>query len=179
MKNAILFSPNNIIGTCYLSALRESLIVTRKDMQHINLIEEKDYIMFLNLTAGNSLRYYIEYLKLHFDKMHSLHKVIILCREEHYSICCNIFINNKVIHDKFTMKNLKLYTMEKNSSTYSRKLTIQEKNILLLLIERKTKKQISHEYKISYKTVYTHIKNLASKLEIRNVKDLYRIICTF
>lgn len=67
----------------------------------------------------------------------------------------------------------KLKRMEKNKPSLSR-LTKTEMNILILLAEGKTSKQIGEEMFISHKTVDNHKTNISDKLELRGTHSLIK-----
>ncbi len=56
------------------------------------------------------------------------------------------------------------------------KLTVREAEVLLLVANGYTNKQIGEQFFISETTVQTHRRNLKSKLKIRNTADLVRLV---
>lgn len=61
-----------------------------------------------------------------------------------------------------------------NSTNDIEKLTKREKQILALIVQGNTGKEISDQLKISEHTTRTHRKNLLNKLKARNTSDLVR-----
>ncbi len=61
---------------------------------------------------------------------------------------------------------------QKTAQTENEGLTVREKEVLLLIAEGKTNKEISDELYISVKTVKTHVSNLLMKLEVEDRTQL-------
>lgn len=62
-----------------------------------------------------------------------------------------------------------------NSNYFIPKLTIREKEILILIVEEFTTEEIASKLFISKKTVETHRSNLIQKLGVKNVAGLVRV----
>jgi len=65
-----------------------------------------------------------------------------------------------------------LYNLPKNESTVFTVLTVREREVLQLLAEGKSTKQIASTLNLSVKTVETHRQQIMDKLEIRTVAEL-------
>ena len=65
-----------------------------------------------------------------------------------------------------------LYNMPKSESTVFNVLTVREREVLQLLAEGKSTKQIASTLNLSVKTVETHRQQIMDKLEIRTVAEL-------
>lgn len=65
-----------------------------------------------------------------------------------------------------------LYNLPKNESTVFTVLTTREREVLQLLAEGKSTKQIASTLNLSVKTVETHRQQIMDKLEIRTVAEL-------
>ncbi len=65
-----------------------------------------------------------------------------------------------------------LYNLPKNESTVFTVLTVREREVLQLLAEGKSTKQIASTLNLSVKTVETHRQQMMDKLEIRTVAEL-------
>lgn len=79
-------------------------------------------------------------------------------------------IEGKTFHSKMISN---LYEESTTNDKYSL-LTQREKQVLNLIAEGKTSKQISQNYNISKWTVDKHRSNIKEKLEIRNFADMVR-----
>ena len=64
---------------------------------------------------------------------------------------------------------------EKRIPDLIKKLTIREKEILFLIKEGMTSKEIAEKICISAKTVGRHKENIKSRLDLRHINDLYKI----
>lgn len=65
-----------------------------------------------------------------------------------------------------------LYNQSKSESTVFNVLTVREREVLQLLAEGKSTKQIASTLNLSVKTVETHRQQIMDKLEIRTVAEL-------
>lgn len=65
-----------------------------------------------------------------------------------------------------------LYNLPKSESTVFTVLTVREREVLQLLAEGKSTKQIASTLNLSVKTVETHRQQIMEKLEIRTVAEL-------
>jgi two-component system, NarL family, response regulator NreC len=65
-----------------------------------------------------------------------------------------------------------LYNLPKSESTVFNVLTVREREVLQLLAEGKSTKQIAATLNLSVKTVETHRQQIMDKLEIRTVAEL-------
>jgi DNA-binding NarL/FixJ family response regulator len=62
--------------------------------------------------------------------------------------------------------------MEKNDSSAFSTLTSREREVLQLLVEGRTAKEIAGQLRLSLKTIETHRQQLMDKLNIHNIAQL-------
>ena len=65
------------------------------------------------------------------------------------------------------------------SSELNKDITPREREIMFLLVQGKTNKQISEALSISILTVQTHRKNIKAKLQLENITDLISVMNQF
>jgi DNA-binding NarL/FixJ family response regulator len=71
------------------------------------------------------------------------------------------------------LKDYKRFLDEEDTSVFS-KLTKREREVLQLIAEGKSTKQIAGDLFVSVKTIETHRQNIMNKLEIYNIPDLVK-----
>lgn len=87
---------------------------------------------------------------------------------EEFITACKIILNGGEYWGKYQM-----------SSELIKEITPREREIMFLLVQGKTNKQISEALSISILTVQTHRKNIKAKLQLENISDLISVMNQF
>lgn len=95
---------------------------------------------------------------------------------------CSTYIDalNKIINGDFYFSEdigkivLRLAQTKRKEHQADFKLTRREKQVLFLLLEEKTSKEIAAEIKISFNTVETYRKNLITKFDVKSTVGLVK-----
>jgi two-component system response regulator NreC len=82
---------------------------------------------------------------------------------------CTVYDGKKYFNQDITRRMINLMAVEGNSP---KKLTTKETEIISLIAEGKTTKEIAEKLHISTRTVETHRVNMMKKLEVKNSSEL-------
>lgn len=91
-------------------------------------------------------------------------------------------VDNDFYHNELVSKVLRQYAMNKNhgdnSDVQKNNLSIREKEVLVLICQELSAKEISYKLSISEKTVHVHRRNIMRKARIKNSIALFRYAVT-
>ncbi|CAO97903.1 helix-turn-helix domain-containing protein [Erwinia tasmaniensis] len=140
---------------------------------NVNAANKKDHKLLIIINTSNSI-YQSAYHYLqdsHYDR------VVMLCSDLKERIFCGLNVR-PITFIKLTTKLVEVYEIlhkifAANTEQCSIKpLTLVEKKILQLIMEKYSATMISDELHINHKTAYSHLKNMSNKLLVRDNAEL-------